>query len=422
MEALAPWAIGLPLTGAALLPAIGLFGRRRVVEFVALGFGAVSTVVYLLLLSASTRAPFVYWFGDWRPRGDVVIGIAFSVDPLGAGFALLASVLVLGAFLYSWRYFDTVGALFHVLMLALLAGVAGMSLTADLFNLFVFFELCSVVAFGLTGYQTEETGPLQGALNLGVTNGIGGTMVLLGIALLYGRTGALSLSAIASRLEGHSPDSLVVVAFVLLVIGFLVKGAMAPFHFWLPDAYASAPTPVCVVFAGVLSELGLFALARVYWTVFDGPFAAHSTDVTGVLITIGASTAVIGAVLCLAQDRLKRMLAFATMSHAGLFLIGLGLLDPHGTAGASLYIAADGLVKAGLFMAVGIVQHRLAGLDENKLRGRGRELPFVAALFVAGAVGMAGVPPSGTWLGKSMIDEQAKIAGYGWVAALAVVV
>src|SRR5205823_1912329 len=116
---------------------------------------------------------------------------------------------------------------------------------------------------------------------------LGAYMMLIGIGLLYARTGALNLAQIGRTLAGQKPDGLVVVALTLVLIGFLVKGAMVPFHFWLADAHAAAPAPVCVLFSGVMVELGLFGVARCYWTIFDAPFGAHQDAVRNVLIALG---------------------------------------------------------------------------------------------------------------------------------------
>jgi multicomponent Na+:H+ antiporter subunit D len=422
VEQLAPLPVVLPLLGAAALPVIALRASRRVVEGVALALAAATLAASLMLLGGSMHAPFTYWFGGWAPRNGVVLGISFVVDPLGAGLAVMTSGLVVGSFVYAIRYFDAVGALFHVLMLATLAGVAGLCLSGDLFTLFVFLEVMGVAAFALTGYEIEATGPLQAALNFAVTNSVAASMVLFATGLLYGRTGTLNLAAIGAHIARGPADGLIVVAAALLTVGFLVKAAIVPFHWWLPDAYASAPTPVCVLFTGVVSELGLFALARVHFTAFQAVLGANARAMATALVAVGAVTAVVGAVMCLAQDRLKRMLAFATVAHAGLFLIGVGLLNEAGVAGAALYIFTDGLLKAALFMAVGIVQHRLDDVDENRLHGKGRALPGTAVLFVAGGVALAGLPPFGPFLGKAMIEEAAKAAGFPWVAPFMTVV
>ena len=359
------------------------------------------------------------WLGGWTPRHGAAIGIALAVDPLGAGAATLAGLLVLAAMVFSWRYFETVGPFFHALMLAFLSGMVGFTLTGDLFNMFVFFELMSVAAYALTGYSIEEPASLQGALNFAVVNTIGGLFLLTGVGLLYGRTGALNMAQLGEALAGRPADGLVIVAFSLIATAFLVKAAAVPFHFWLGDAYSVAPAPVGIVFAGTLSELGLYGLARVYWTVFAG--SVGTDGVRPVLLVFGAITALIGAVMCVEQRNLKRLVAFATVSHSGLILIGLGLLEPPGLAGAAIYLAADGAAKAALFVCLGILMHRLGNLDEDDLLGKGRRLPYTAVTFAVCGLALAGLPPFGTALGKGMMEEAAGEAGYAWVASVFVV-
>ena len=134
------------------------------------------------------------------------------------------------------------------------------------------------------------------------------------------------------------------------------------------------------------------------------------------------ATALLGGVMCVLQHHLARMLAYATVSHVGLTLAGFALLGPAGVGGAVLYLLADGLVKGSLFISVGIVDHHLHDVDERRLRGRGRHLPWAAALMVAGALGLAGVPPFGTFLGKALMEEAALEAGTPWLIGLFVVV
>src|SRR5207302_9358664 len=143
------------------------------------------------------------------------------------------------------------------LMLVFLGSMVVFALSSDLFNLFVFFELMSTAAFALTGYRIEHRAVLQGAINFAVVNSIGAFFLLFGIGLLYARTGALNLAQIGRSLAGERPDGLVLVSFLLVTAGFLVKAGVVPFHFWLADAYAVAPAPVCALYSGVMSDLGL---------------------------------------------------------------------------------------------------------------------------------------------------------------------
>jgi multicomponent Na+:H+ antiporter subunit D len=201
--------------------------------------------------------------------------------------------------------------------------------------MFVWFELMGVAAYALAGYMAQRLGPLQGALNFAITNSVGAFMPLFGTALLYGRTGALNLAQIGRTLDGHAPGGLIVVAFTLIVVAFLVKSALVPFHFWLSDAYAVAPAPVCLVFAGVMSELGLFGIARVYWTVFQGPLQAHEPAVRDVLLVVGLLSALIGAVMAFLERHLKRLLAFTVIAHVGIVLCAIATLTSPGLAGGS---------------------------------------------------------------------------------------
>ncbi len=411
---LAPLPVAIALGMAAILAALDKFVPRRLADTLAALATAGVLGICLDLLRLAHSQPIVYWFGGWTPRAGMALGISFTIDTIGAGLASLVALLVLAAFVFSWHYFDSVGTHFHVLMLVFLGAMCGFSLTGDLFNMFVFFELMSASAFALCGYKTEEVGPLQGALNFAITNTIAAFIVLSGIGLLYGRTGALNLAQIGRALGG-TPDKLIVVAFVLIMAGFFVKAAVVPFHFWLADAHAVAPTPVCVLFSGVMVELGLYAVARVYWAVMDTPFSHHRPALTGLLLTVGTLTAVVGGFMCFGQRHLKRLLAYSTISHMGLMLIGFALLKPDALSGVALYVVGHGMVKAALFIVSGILLHRLATVDEFDLRGRARNLHATGILWLFAGLGLAGLPPFATFLGESAIEDSATKSGQGWV-------
>jgi multicomponent Na+:H+ antiporter subunit D len=359
----------------------------------------------------------VYWFGNWRPRNGIALGISFVIDPVGAGLATLCSFLTLAALVFSTKYFDPAGALYHVLVLIFLAAMCGFSLTGDAFNMFVFFELMSASAFALCGYKTEERESLQGAANFGVTNTIGAFLVLDGLALLYARTGALNLAQVGQSL-GKKMDGLLIIAFLFMTAGFLIKAAIVPFHFWLADAHAVAPTPICVLFSGVMVELGLYAVARIYWTIFAGPFAAFASSLATAFVLLGAVTALTGAGMCFAQFHLKRMLAFSTISHVGLLFIGFGLLTPAGLSSLFVYLVGHSLVKAALFLATGILLHRFRTVDELELRGQCWISPVTGAIFAAGGLALAGMPPFATFFGAAQLDDAARSSGFWWVVVV----
>jgi multicomponent Na+:H+ antiporter subunit D len=409
----------LPLLGAAAAIALGpvLGSRRRLLDGAAIGVAAAVAVMLFVIMLRTYGGDQVYWFGGFRPAHGVVIGIDFEVQSLNAGLACLDAVLVTASMTFSWRYFERVGSYYHALMLTFLAGMVGFCLTGDVFDLFVWFELMGVAAYALTAYRPEERGPIQGALNFAIISSIGAYLSLSGIALIYGRTGALNMAQIGAFVDAHGANRLVVVAFLLIISGLLVKSAVVPFHFWLADAHAVAPTPVCVLLSGVMVELGLYGIARVYWSVF-GQALGHRTGISHVFLVLGLVTAVVGALYCFRERQIKRLLAFSTISHAGMFLAGFALLTPLGLAGVAVYVIGHALVKGALFLCVGIVLHRLRSVNEPHLHGRGRTLRVTGIIFTLAALGLAGLPPFATYLGTGWIEDSGSARGLGWVSVI----
>ncbi|MGY1439328.1 complex I subunit 5 family protein [Streptomyces reniochalinae] len=422
---LLPVLVAGPLLGAAVLVATGRWLPRYVADvFGAVVAGAASALALGVLVATAHRPAAVEWVGGWRPRHGTGVGIVLVGDGIGLGLAAVVSVLVVTVLVYSWRFFDDppphqAGA-FPALILAFQAAMCGFTLTGDLFNAFVFFELMGVVAYALTGYRVDEARAVQGALTFGFLNSLGGYSLLLGVGLLYAHTGELGLAQLGAHLDA-APDgsgTLVKAAFVLVATGFLVKAAAVPFHFWLPDAHTVAPTPVCMLLSGAMVQLGVYGVARLYWTVFAGSGALPEAAVHRALLALGVLTAVTGALLCWLQRHVKRLLAFSTIAHTGLFLVTLAVLTPEAVAGTALYVLGHAGIKAALFACAGILVDRFGNVDEQELHGRGVRLRPVGVLFTVGGLALAGLPPFGTGLGKALSEE----AAGGWLTVLFVAV
>jgi multicomponent Na+:H+ antiporter subunit D len=414
---LAPLVVLVPILAATLLAAASPFAQRGAgLVAVAAALGA-AVLTALVLGSSGERG--VTWFSGWHPRGGAAIGIDFAPGRIGAGLALFVAVLAVVALIAASRLITVKSLAFDALVLIFVAAMLGFAYSGDLFNLFVFFELMSVTAYVLVGYEVGQRVSLEGSLTFAITNSVGSFLLLFGIGLLYGSSGALNLAQIGRALEHGPVDTAVVVAFALIASGLLVKAAVVPFHLWTADAYAVAPTPVCILLAGAFSELGLFGLFRIYWTAFHGVLGPDDDALRVVLVTAGSLTGVLGAVMCALQHHLKRMLAFATIAQVGLFLLGLALLTADGVAGAAVWVVGDGLVKAALFVIVAIVQHRYDRVTEGALHGRARGLWPLGLLFALGALTIASLPPTGSFLGRSLVEDAAlKEPGYAWVPAL----
>src|SRR6185312_15906848 len=399
--------VALTLLMAAVLAGSRQWMPRSVVDALSVATAAADLGLDALLLDASLHHNIVYWFGNWAPRGQMALGIGFEVDPVGAGLAALAALLTLLALLYSWGGMESGQNLYHPPMLIFLAAMSGFALTADLFNLFVFFELMSTAAFAVCGLKVAEPAPLQGAFNFAITNTVGAFFILTGIALVYGATGALNMAQIGAAL-GVRHDSLVTVACAFLISGFMVKAAIVPFHFWLPDAHSVAPTPVCVMFSGLMVELGAYAVLRISMVLFGDSIAPPHAAMRITLLALGSLSVIWCGLMCFAQHHLKRILAFSTASHAGAMLLGIAIGTPAAVTGWLLYLFSHAMAKGGLFFLAGILLHRLRSMSEPALHARGRPLKFTGLLWLAGGFALAGFPPFGIGDGEALIAAAAE--------------
>ena len=401
MSWLLPLPVVIPLLAGALNTVLDHVAPKWMHHAVTLGAMATALGFSIVILIQSMSSETLHWFGGWTPRSGVALGIAFAADPLGAGAAVFTCALTLVALVYSVTFIEGEQRKYDVLMSAVCAAVCGFALSADIFNLFVWLELVGVAGYALTGFDVRRVRALQGALNFSIVNSVGGYFVLTGIGLLYARTGALDLAQIGRTLAGQHANGVVIVAMALIVSGFLCKAAVVPFHFWLADAYAVAPAPVCLVLAGILTDIGIFGIARVWFTVFDAPFGTHQRLVGDTLLWLGICTALLGGVMALQQSNVKRLLAYSVICHIGIILAGVALLSSKGVAGAATMVLAHGFLTGGLFLACGILVVR-------------RAPRWLAGLWFAGTLALIGPPYIGIYLGHALIDDAAAEAGRHW--------
>jgi multicomponent Na+:H+ antiporter subunit D len=417
MSWIPPLLVAIPLLTSAVTAGLDHVTPKPIQDALVIAASAATTALAFALLWRVESHEVVHWFGGWGPRHGLALGIDFAVGPLAAGMCAVIGLVVTLALIYSLTFMRQSARLFDALMLAALGAMCGFAMSGDLFNLFVWLELMGAAAYALTGFQVERLGPVQGAVNFAITNSLGGYLFAIGIALIYARTGSLNLAQIGNTLSHGPAGGLVIVAMTLLLCGFLIKGAVVPFHLWAADAYAVAPAPVCAVLGGVMTDIGLIGVSRLYWTVFDAPFG-HGHAVGDVLLWLGMVTAVLAGTMAFLQRHLKRMLAYSVVCHIGIMLAGIGLLNSSGLAGTELMFLAHALLTAGLFFVAGILHSDHGVIDELHLRGRGRGCWAPAAAWFAATMGLVGTPYVGIYLGHGLIDDGATELGRSWVLVL----
>ncbi|HEY1920638.1 MAG TPA: proton-conducting transporter membrane subunit [Streptosporangiaceae bacterium] len=404
LESLLPLPVAIPLAGAVAAPLLArLWGKLPVIVSVV----ALAASAGLLAAEAPTvfgGRVIAHYMGGWVPVHGQALGIAFAADPFGLLFALIAAVVGAVLLLYT---LSELGGLGHrelggyaCLFQLLVAALIGAALTADLIDLFVWFEVAALASYGLTGFFLERPIALEAAFKILVLTNLASFAIFIGAGLLYADHGALNFGQLHTALAHHTstPDK---IAFGLLVAGFATKAGLVPFHGWLADAHTAAPGPVSALFSGLMVNLGVVGIGRLAFQIY-GP---TSTPVLGLLMTLGLISAVVGAVMALAQDDLKRLLAYDTVSQTGIMMVGLAAGDPAGVAGAVYHMVNHALFKSLLFLCAGAIVHRTGVTKLSQMGGLWRHMPVVTAAFLLGVASIAGLPPFNGYVSLGLIHS-----------------
>jgi len=349
--------------------------------------------------------------------------LLFGQVPLEAGglayfLALVGTGLGMAVSLFSITYLREESGLerYYPLLLLMTAGIVGIGFAADLFSLFVFFELMAIASYGLVAYDVREWEPLEAGMKYVVMSGTGSLTALLGIALVYFFAGTMDLAQLRVA-AGGIPLAASVPAVGLLVAGFGLKAAIVPFHTWLPDAHSAAPSGISAMLSGIVIEAGLLTLVKSLG-VFVGTGGTPPISVGLLLALLAVLTMTVGNLLALHQRDLKRMLAFSSVAQVGYITLGFGLTFeygvPAGAEGGLFHILNHAMMKGGAFLAAGLFLWYAGTRDLERLAGIGRAAPIVGASFAVFSLGLAGVPPMSGFLSKLIIAKAGLDAGGGW--------
>lgn len=394
-----PVLVPVALLGFALvLPVVRLWRPRLVYPLTLTGAGVAATAAVAGLIAVMVGGPQRHHLGGWPPP----LGIEYVLDRLAAFMVTLVSGMGLVALVFarqSVRH-EIEGRELSVypLALLLLAGLAGIVLTGDLFNLFVFLEISSLAAYALVAAGSGAA-PIA-AFRYLILGSIGGGFYLLGVGFVYFATGTLNMADIAERLPALYESRAVLAGAALMVVGLGLKMALFPLHLWLPDAYTYAPMAVSALIAPIMTKVAAYALIRLLLDVFHPAYLRDTVPATGLIGWLGAAGVVVGSVWAIGQQDYRRMLAYSSVSQIGYVGVGIGLGTTLGLVGALLHILNHACMKGCLFLVGGSIHRQTGAVEIPRFAGLGRRMPWTMAAFTLSALAMIGIPPTAGFFSK----------------------
>lgn len=388
-----------PIVIPALAAILMMFMPKRVQLQRAMALGAlvITAIVSLFLVhTVSTEGIQTLNLGNWQAP----FGITLVSDMLSALLVTTSTLLTLFIVWFAVHYFSDSyeGNYLYISMLFLLVGVNGAFTTGDIFNLFVFFEVFLMssyvlIVLGGRGVQLRES------IKYLLVNIIASALFVMSVALLYGVTGTLNIADLAMKIPLVDNPDVITVIGVLFVIVFGMKGALVPLHYWLPGAYVVAPTPILAMFGALLTKVGVYSILRTYTLLFDG----NGEFLQTFLMVLAVLTIFIGMIGAIAYNDVKLIIIYNIMIAVGVILYGISVNTQTSLEGSLYYLIHDMIIKAVLFMLVGM----MIGITKSgQLRDMGgliTRFPLFGWTFFVAALSLAGIPPLSGFFGKLLI-------------------
>ncbi|MGB5252579.1 MAG: monovalent cation/H+ antiporter subunit D family protein [Sedimenticolaceae bacterium] len=388
----------LPLFAA---PLCVLIDRARPAWLLSLIASLLSLAAAITLLMQVSRSGTIrYQLGGWAAPW----GIEYRIDLLGAYVLLIVSAIAPLVMVFALRSVEKEIpreriARFYAAMLLVFAGLAGITVTGDAFNLFVFLEISSLASYAVISMGRDRRA-LNAAFQYLVMGTIGATFILIGIGFLYMMTGTLNMIDLAERLPAVSETRTVRAGFAFLTVGIGLKLALFPLHLWLPNAYAYAPSAVTAFLAATATKVAVYALLRFLLEIFGVQFSLQAMPLDLILMVLGLAGILSASLVAVFQQNVKRMLAYSSVAQIGYMMLGISLATTTGVTAAILHVFNHALMKGALFLALGAVAYRIGSVTLHDFAGLGRRMPWTMAAIVIGGLSLIGVPPTVGFVSK----------------------
>ncbi|HWL12396.1 MAG TPA: Na+/H+ antiporter subunit D [Ureibacillus sp.] len=400
----------LPIIIPFFFAMILMFGQKKIAfQRITTLLGLVISIVCSLglVLNVYENGPQIVTFGNW----PVPFGITMVSDLLSALLVLTTLIL---AFFIVWYGFGSIGKdreqfFYYPGVMFILTGVNGAFTTGDIFNLFVFFEVLLMASYLLIVLGGEKA-QLQESIKYILVNVISSALFVITVAYLYSVVGTLNMADISLKIADIQQPGILTVIAVLFLLVFGMKAAIFPLYFWLPSAYAAPPIPVLALFGALLTKVGVYAITRTYTLFFTHDLAfTHE-----ILLILSIITIIAGCIGALAHFDVKQIIIYNIVIAVGVILFGVAQMNETALEGAIFYLIHDMIIKAALFMLIGIVIYVTGTTNLRKMGGLMQTYPALGWFFLIAALGLVGVPPLSGFIGKLLIVQGGFEAGNTW--------
>lgn len=407
-----PYYIIIPLLAAFL---ISLIAGKKDNWAVILSVIAASALLILSLFSfiSMKDETITYSMSAW----SLPYGIVLVQDALTSFILVMVSIISFTSLIFSIQYIRHLSMdwKYYALFMLLVAGMNGVIITGDLFNLYVFMEIALFAAFALVAYGSKAE-EFEAAFKYAVMGSVSSFLILAGIAVTYSATSTLTMAKVAEVLPSIDQKVIFWIG-ALFMAGFGLKAAAMPFHAWLPDAHSSAPAPISSMLSGVLIKaLGIYVMIRIFYNVFNAP-----EIFTKIFLVLGAISIIIGVFLAIGQWDMKRLLAYHSISQIGYILLGMGIATPLGILGAVFHLFNHAIFKSLLFYNAGSVEMALGTRDLRKMGNLMKLLPTTSQTSLIASLSISGIPPFNGFFSKLIIIVAAFQAGLPFYAVFAII-
>lgn len=408
--------VALPLVAAPLAVLL----RNRLVAFmlVLAASWAAFAVSILLWLQVAEYGPLSYALGSWSPPW----GIEYRVDSLSALMLMLVSGVAAVVLPYSRAGIERelgqdTQYLFYAMFALCLSGLLGIAITGDAFNLFVFLEISSLSSYVLIALGRDRRA-LTAAYQYLIMGTIGATFIVVGVGLLYLKTGTLNLADMSLRLHEMTSHRPVLAALAFLTVGISLKLALFPLHQWLPNAYAYAPSAVAAFLAATATKVSVYALLRFYFSVFGATAVFQRLPMAELMLILALAGMFVASAVAIFQHDLKRLFAYSSVAQIGYIVLGISFDSVTGLTATIVHLVNHAVTKGGLFLLLGAVMAGMGGVSLARVRGIGRVMPLTAFGIVLCGLSLIGVPGTAGFISKWYLVLAALEQGLWWLVFL----